>query len=124
MSGLPSNIDRFLYQGGDWKLPGEDGEECVGAAYHSPRPLFVQHTMLVKREWWPEDSDQAYWVWAPKAALCGTCRDNLDILLQMLHATNGDLEWPVRREFGNALRALAHQGWTWFAERRPEVSSG
>lgn len=119
MSTLPPNTDRVLYGGGTWKLPGEDGEECEGAAYHSPRPLFTQHTPLVLREWWPEHTQQAFWTRAPRASLCGVCRDNLNILLQMLHATNGKLDWEVRREFGNQLRALAMKGWHWFDEHRP-----
>lgn len=123
MSGLPPNTERFLYAGGDWSLPGEDDSVCEGAKFHSPRPLFVQHTPLVLREWWPETSEHAYWVWGPRAALCGVCRDNLNILLQMLHATDGDLDWAIRREFGNNLRALAHKGWSWFVDHRPALDA-
>ena len=121
---LPPNTREHLYKAGSWRLPGSDESPCEGAKFHSPRPMFTEHVSLVKREWWPEDHPYATWVWAPKADLCGVCRDNLDILLQMLHATNGDLPWPVRREFGNVLRALAERGWAWFAERRPEVTDG
>lgn len=126
MSALPSNTEKFLYAGGTWRLPGDEGvdTDCEGAKFHSPRPLFTQHTPLVLREWWPEahaeDSDGiGHWVWAPKASLCGTCRDNLNILLQMLYATNGDLDWSIRREYGNVLRGLAMRGWEWFVDHRP-----
>lgn len=119
MTGLPTNTERFLYAGGTWSLPGEDDTDCEGAKFHSPRPLFVINTPLVLEEWWPEDSEHAYWAWAPRAGLCGTCRDNLNILLQMLYATDGDLDWAIRREFGNTLRALAKRGWDWWIEHRP-----
>lgn len=116
---LPPHTAEMLYGGGSWRLPGDDTEGCEGSIFHSPRPLFTQNTRLALREWWPEDYPVAAWVWAPSAELCGTCRDNLNILLQMLHATNGDLDWAVRREFGNTLRALATKGWKWFEENRP-----
>lgn len=120
MTGLPPNIERFLFAGGTWSLPGEEDSECEGAKFHSPRPLFVQYTPLVLKEWWPSTPEEGRAPnWAPKAALCGTCRDNLNILLQMLYATDGDLDWEIRREFGNVLRGLATKGWTWFTEHRP-----
>lgn len=100
------------------KLPGADERPCEGAKYHSPRPLFVEATWLVRREWWPEDAQHAHWVMAPDAWLCGTCRDNLAILLQLIHHADGDLPWEVRREFGNEIRALAKKGWAWFAEQK------
>lgn len=116
MSNLPQHTERFLYGGGDWSLPGEDDSRCEGAAFHSPRPLFTKHVMLVKPEWFGPEPQFAYWTMAPRASLCGVCRDNLDILLQMLHATDGQLDWPIRREYGNDLRRLALRGWKWFAE--------
>jgi len=110
--GLAAHSERGL------KLPGADERPCEGAKYHSPRPLFVEATWLVRREWWPEDAEHAHWVMAPDAWLCGTCRDNLNILLQMLHHTDGTLDWKVRREFGNEIRALAKKGWAWFEEHQ------
>lgn len=115
---LPPHTREHLYRG-SWVLPGADDFACEGAKYHSPRPLFVSDTSLVSRKWWPEDSPHATWVMAPRAWLCGTCRDNLDILLQMLHTGDGDLAWAIRREFGNEIRALATKGWKWFDEHRP-----
>lgn len=42
----------------------------------------------------------------------------------MLHSTNGELEWKVRREFGNDLRALALTGWAWLSEQeRPDETA-
>lgn len=116
---LPPHTAERLYGGGTWYLPGADDQPCEGAKYHSPRPLFTRSTPLVQRRWWAEDSTEAHWVYAPSAWLCGTCRDNLSILLQMLHAADGDLEWEIRREFGNEIRALALRGWEWFSKRRP-----
>lgn len=118
-SRLPPHTAEMLYKGGSWHLPGDDTGECEGSIFHSPRPLFTDWYRLAKREWWPADYPVAAWAFAPTANLCGTCRDNVDILLQMLHATNGDLDWAIRREFGNTLRALATKGWKWFEENRP-----
>lgn len=117
-SSLPEHTREFLFREGTWHLPGED-TACEGAAFHSPRPLFVKDTRLVLEEWWGENPEREFWVWAPQAWLCGTCRDNLAILLQMLYATNGELDWAIRREFGNALRAHANRGWEWFTTHRP-----
>jgi hypothetical protein len=123
---LPQHTEALLYgaaaRGIDvtWRLPGEDGQTCEGAAHHSPTPLFTKWTSLVLRSWWPEDATYPWWDMGPHADLCGTCRDNLNILLQMLHATEGHLDWEIRREFGNRLRALAERGWEWFA-KQPKI---
>lgn len=124
MSNLPANTRAFLYKEGSWRLPGDDQGECEGAVFHSPRPLFVHWVPLVREEWWTEfEGPGPNPGFAPRAALCGTCRDNLAILLQMLHATNGALDWEIRREFGNGIRALALKGWQWFSEHRPAEPS-
>lgn len=119
---MPPNTATML-RTGEWDLPGDD-HECEGAAFHSPRPLFTESTHLTLSEWFETGfySRKEAWQGSPSAWLCGTCRDNLYVLLQMLHATDGDLGWPVRREFGNDLRALALRGWQWFAETRPAES--
>lgn len=117
---LPPNTHDHLYGSGPeitWSLPGDDGIPCEGAKFHSPRPLFTEEVALVRPDWWPGVNTAP--PGAPRASLCGTCRDNLDILLQMLHHADGALDWEIRREFGNDLRALAKRGWEWFAERRP-----
>lgn len=108
---------REVVTSGTFVLPGTDAEHCEGAEYHSPRPLFVRATPLVRADWWP-DNDRAAVATAPTAHLCGTCRDNLDLLLQMIHAADGLLDWRARREFGNKIRALASRGWTYYEAHR------
>lgn len=70
----------------------------------------INFAKLVLEAW-----DEGLWARAPRANLCGTCRDNLFVLLTMLHATNGDLDWGIHREFGNTIRALAMKGWQYCA---------
>lgn len=119
---LPKNTEAYLYKGGDYHLPGEHEEACEGAVFHSPRPLFVHEQLLVDQQWWPMEIQHKVYDKAPRAYLCGTCRDNLYLLLQMLHASDGTLDWEIRREYGNLLRALALRGWQWFSEHRPAES--
>jgi hypothetical protein len=64
--------------------------ECEGARFHSPQPLVLHEIKVGKR----------------KAYLCGVCRDNLSVLDALTRSQDGDLAWPVRREFGNQIRAL------------------
>lgn len=78
--------------------------ECEGAKFHSPHPLMVSEVPLCEG------------AGAPVVLLCGTCADNLSILRHLLVRNNGRLPWPVRREFGNTIRALALQGWDHYAE--------
>ena len=118
MTNLPPHTHEHLYREGSWRLPGTDDMKCEGSIFHSPRPLFTHDISLAPREWWPEDHPVAEWVAAPRVWLCGTCRDNVEILLQMLHAAEGQLDWEIRREFGNTVRALAVRGWEWFRENR------
>jgi hypothetical protein len=63
---------------------------CEGARFHSPQPLLLHKVKMPKRT----------------AHLCGTCADNLVVLQALLDANDGDLAWPVRRDFGNQIRAL------------------
>lgn len=119
MSNLPPRTREFLFAEGSWVLPGFDDLACEGAKFHSPRPLFTTDVPLALPSWGPGVVGAA-----PRATLCGTCRDNLNVLLQMLGATEGSLDWAIRREFGNDLRALALKGWHWYAERyRPVEAS-
>lgn len=73
-------------------LPGRvaDGVECQGAKYHSPTPLVLHAVVIDGKE----------------ILLCGTCRSNVSVLRALIDAHGDDLSWPVRREFGNRLRAL------------------
>ena len=73
-----------------------DGIECEGARYHSPNPLIL-HRIEV------EDGDVVL--------LCGTCRDNLDVFDRLMRSQEGELAWPVRREFGNLIRAIGLRVW-------------
>jgi hypothetical protein len=123
---LPPNVREYIYTSGPevtWHMPGTEDRYCEGAKHHSPRPLTVDDTYLVLRRWWPEDYPTAVWAMAPKAYLCGTCQNNLTILLQMLHHADGDLSWEIRREFGNDIRGLARRGWEWFETKRPAQSA-
>jgi len=92
---------------GPWHLPGVPGT-CDGARFHSPTPLFVQDVCLVSPDWGVIPAN------APRALLCGTCRDNLAVLQQMMAVAKGGLPWTVRREWGNDIRALAQRGWLAF----------
>lgn len=109
---LPEHTRALLYAGGDWHLPGSDDAECEGSKFHSPTPLFVAPVALIPAEW----SARANAQFSPRVVLCGTCRDNLAILQQILLATDGDIPWQVRREFGNTIRALADKGWRLYSE--------
>lgn len=115
---LPTNTAGFVSGNAVDFLPGETEEPCAGAKFHSPRPLFTQRTRLVLEGW-----DDRLWTRAPAAYLCGTCRDNLVMLLTLLYTSNGDLDWEIRREFGNDLRALAEKGWQFYAQHRTVAQS-
>lgn len=92
---VPSKIREHLAQRAidPSALPGQPLEaECQGAEHHSPRPIVLHSVDL------PDDRS---------VILCGTCRDNLGTLLSLMQDHPGQLPWPVRREFGNIIRALA-----------------
>ena len=69
-------------------------ETCDGAKFHSPNPL-VLHEVTVGDT---------------RVLLCGTCLANLRVLQHLLAAADGSLPWPVLRDFGNQIRALALKG--------------
>lgn len=115
---LPKNIVLALREI-DIRL---DETVCEGAIYHSPSPLVVDLLPLADPDCWPEDIDPDLVASAPQARLCGTCRVNVALLLNLLHANDGDVAWAVRREFGNHTRALAMKGWEWFVDQRPAPS--
>lgn len=68
-----------------------DGYNCEGSKFHSPQPLTVTEYNLGEDE---------------TVMLCGTCTGNLQVLMSLLEAHNGQLAWEARREFGNIIRAL------------------
>lgn len=65
---------------------------CQGSKFHSPRPTIV-HPFPMPR------------VPGEIIYLCGTCRDNALLLLQLQR--QGEVPWPVKRCFGNIIRAVA-----------------
>ena len=103
---LPEHTQALLHASGEWLLPGVEGNPCEGSKFHTPTPMFVDAVPLVPLSWCPSLSLQNETVW-----LCGVCRDNLSILQQIWISLDGDVPWLVRREFGNAIRALAQQAW-------------
>lgn len=69
--------------------------DCQGAKYHSPNPLLVEEVDLPSGE---------------TVTLCGTCVDNLRVLQAVMDHHDGEAPWPLRREFGNQIRAIAERG--------------
>lgn len=63
---------------------------CQGARFHSPRPLEVHRVLIGKTT----------------IRLCGVCRDNLALLVELWEAEGGTPQWPVLREFGSGIREL------------------
>lgn len=98
---FPERLASALEQAGIVPTTGSFARDsdCVGARFHSPNPLVVREVAL------GPDGE------GPIALLCGTCADNLAVLQSLLLRFDGEVEWPVRREFGNLIRALALRGW-------------
>lgn len=69
---------------------------CAGARYHSPSPLVVHEVEIT-------DTESVF--------LCGTCLDNFRVYRAILEAHEGNAPWPLRREFGNLIRALVERAW-------------
>lgn len=95
---FPSLIRAALTKVGDAALPGRttDQAACEGSKHHSPSPLLVREVQVAPGQ---------------QAWLCGTCEGNLSVLQHLLVAHDGALPWPVRRCFGNLIRALAERSW-------------
>jgi len=92
---VPEKIREILDQTPEMTaaLPGSPAPiECEGSQHHSPRPIVLHAVSL------PDER---------VVMLCGTCRDNVETLVAMRRTYSGSLPWPVRREFGNTIRALA-----------------
>lgn len=102
------------------RLGGAMDEPCVGSKYHSPTPLRVTPTWLsqVPYECLGHDGDDLPDPLADEAMvwLCSTCYDNLRVFCLLMLATNGGLEWEVRREFGNRIRDLGTRAWGYYEE--------
>jgi hypothetical protein len=89
------------------------GVPCEGSKFHSPTPLVC--TKVDLRDLVDNTEALSDVVW-----LCGVCAANLRIFVRLMVATEGDLEWEVRREFGNRIRDLGMKVWTY----RKEVQHG
>ena len=94
-ANLASVIEDAPLREGDYFASGD--RHCEGAKFHSPSPLMLHDVRLFKK--------------GPVVLVCGTCRDNLAILTDLMEDNDGELPWIVRREFGNLIRALAEDAW-------------
>jgi hypothetical protein len=89
---LPQGIATLLSSVEGLSLPGVPATgQCAGSKFHSPTPLLLHEVELPR---------------GTTALVCGTCRDNLQLLTELTRHTEGSLPWTIRREFGNNLRAL------------------
>lgn len=103
---VPTPIARSLIETGGIDLPGRvlaEHAACAGAKFHSPSPLTLREIAFGTESVW----------------LCGTCSDNLLVLLGMLKSRDGDLAWETRRCFGNLLRAIGLR--VYRAQEEPSV---
>lgn len=68
---------------------------CAGAKYHTPAPLLLRRYKIGRETIW----------------LCGTCQDRLAVLLHLYRLHDGKVPWPLRREFGNLIRAIGERAY-------------
>lgn len=104
-------LDAIKEHGVTDRAGGAVGVPCEGSKFHSPTPLLctkVDLRELVENAEAPSDA-----VW-----LCGVCAANLRIFVLLMVSTEGDLEWGVRREFGNRIRDLGMKVWTYRKEEQ------
>jgi hypothetical protein len=97
---IPGEVIGLIKETSSIILPGlpTDQHECQGAKFHSPRPMIVQSFEISRST----GQDEIVY-------LCGTCTDNVKVLLALLRARNGDVPWTVKRCFGNLVRGVAGQ---------------
>lgn len=98
---FPTHISAAIQGTGFAPLLAQD-LECEGSRFHSPQPLVLRRVFLVPRPWGP---------FAEEVTLCGTCEANLRVFQHLLYCYNGDLDWSIKREFGNIIRALGVRSW-------------
>lgn len=108
---VPPTMLALIHQVGGLQVQGvlADTQECEGSKYHTPSPLVLRPYTLSsfkKIEMVPTDDDDEKAIW-----LCGTCVANLNIFLSLMEATEGNMPWEVRREFGNLIRLLGLDLW-------------
>ena len=99
---MPEEVLALIEDTPSAELPGipTDQHTCQGAKFHSPRPMIVHP--FPKRRGSGED-EIVY--------LCGTCADNVRVLLTLLKGHAGMIPWLVKRHFGNSVRAVADQAY-------------
>ena len=66
---------------------------CQGSKFHSPTPLVVRRVTINSRS----------------IFLCGTCQDNVQLLLDLGSVEDSPLPWVVLREFGTKIRDLVRE---------------
>jgi hypothetical protein len=117
MTTLPTELGVYVsrWNSDDFLSPlsrvkASRGKDCLGAQYHSPRPLFVIEVPIAPIEWFPKTVE------IPQVDLCGTCYDNLTVYEELLYEHEGEVPWALRREIGNMTRALGDQGWKFYRE--------
>lgn len=102
----PATMVAFVQQEGiDIPFLSVD-RDCQGSRYHTPTPLDVAPYVF--------DTDDLCAYYGPSTAatwLCGTCAANLRVFFNLMRATDGDVPWRVRREFGNGIRRIGKMMW-------------
>lgn len=91
---IPGEVRALIEISPDLELPGilAHEHECQGSKFHSPRPMVVHSFPM------PHTPGE-------KIYLCGTCADNVRLLLAF--ESQGTVPWTVKRCFGNLIRAVA-----------------
>jgi hypothetical protein len=99
---IPGQVLALIEDTPSAELPGITTERhtCQGAKFHSPRPMIV-HSFRMGQE--GDEGEIVY--------LCGTCTDNVQVLLTLLKGRGGEVSWPVKRCFGNLVRSVADQAY-------------
>lgn len=92
---FPREVRHALDEIGTETLEGTLAYErgCEGSKFHSPTPLILHEVTLTSGR---------------IVMLCGTCKDNYAVVTLLLDRDKDS--WPVRRQFGNVIRALAQEG--------------
>lgn len=100
---IPGQVLALIGSTPSAELPGitTDQHVCQGAKFHSPRPMIVQPLVLRRTS----GGDEIVY-------LCGTCADNVQVLLSLLRGREGDVSWTVKRCFGNLVRRVAETAYS------------
>lgn len=122
---LPRHLDAILEEGINlseesyplFRVEQSRDQVCEGAMYHTPRPLVLMHVLLIPTDWLGDLNGEKVW-------LCGTCRENLEVYQALLWRYDGELPWPLKREFGNMIRALGDRSWFRYQESRKVMTHG